>query len=115
VAANNLSWLLAETGGDLNEALNLARIAKRKLPDSARVTDTLGWVYYRQGSFQSAIQTLKESVRLDSKNPVYHFHLGMSYFKAGDKANAKVSLSEALRLSPNFSGADEARSTMAKL
>jgi hypothetical protein len=39
----------------------------------------------------------------------------MSYFNIGNKANAKASLSEALRLGKNFSGADEARATLARL
>ena len=47
VAANNLSWLMAETDGNLDVALQLAQTAKVGLPDSADVDDTLGWIYYK--------------------------------------------------------------------
>src|SRR5438477_3152572 len=46
VAANNLAWLYAEDGGNLDVALQLAQSAKSGLPDSPEVTDTLGWIYY---------------------------------------------------------------------
>ena len=115
VAANNLAWLMGETGGNLEEAISLARLAKQKLPDAPNVSDTLGWTYYRSGAYRSAVEALKESVEKGPKNPVFHYHLGMSYFKMGDKANAKSSLAEALRLNSGFRGADEARGILAKL
>lgn len=115
VAANNLAWILAETGGNLDEALKLAQIAREKMPDSSSVADTLGWVLYKRGAYRSAIDLFRECVRLEPKNPVYHYHLGMTYFKAGDRQGAKDALSEATRLNPNFPGSDEARATLAKV
>jgi Tfp pilus assembly protein PilF len=39
----------------------------------------------------------------------------MSYFKYGDKANARKHLSEALQLRPNFPGVDESLAILQKL
>jgi Tfp pilus assembly protein PilF len=39
----------------------------------------------------------------------------MSYFKYGDRAGAKTHLGEALRLEPNFPGAEEARAVLQRL
>ncbi len=50
VAANNLAWDYAERGQNLDVALNLAQTAKAKLPNTAAVSDTLGWVYYKKGA-----------------------------------------------------------------
>ena len=48
MAANNLAWRYAEDGGNLDVALSLAQTAKRKLPDSPEVSDTLGWIYLKK-------------------------------------------------------------------
>ena len=55
VAANNLAWLTAEQGGNLDVAMQLAQTAKARLPDSPQVDDTLGWVYYKKGLHTLAI------------------------------------------------------------
>jgi tetratricopeptide (TPR) repeat protein len=114
-AANNLAWLIGETGGNLDEALEFARMAKQKKPENLSILDTLGWTYYRRGAYRSAVDTLKECVAKKPDNPTYNFHLGMSYYKAGDKVSAKASLSKALNLDPKFKGAEEARAIIAKL
>jgi tetratricopeptide (TPR) repeat protein len=44
-AANNLAYLYAEGGGNIDEALNLAQIAKQQGPDDPHISDTLGWIY----------------------------------------------------------------------
>lgn len=48
VAANNLAWTYAESGESLDVALQLAQTAQRALPDSAEVSNTLGYVYTRR-------------------------------------------------------------------
>jgi tetratricopeptide (TPR) repeat protein len=115
VAANNMAWILADSGGDIEEALKLAQIAIGKLPDAVHVKDTLGWIYYKKGSYKPAIDLLSECVRSDPKIPTYQYHLGMSYFKNGDRQKAKTSLSEAIKLGGTFPGIDEAKQTLGKL
>jgi Tfp pilus assembly protein PilF len=58
---------------------------------------------------------LKEAIEKIPDNPVVRYHLGMAYFKSGDKGNAKTELKKALELNPKFPGADEAKDTLAKL
>jgi TolA-binding protein len=77
--------------------------------------DTLGWVHYQRGAYPAALEVLKDCVKKAPQSPIYQYHLGMSYLKAGDKANAKASLAEALRLNKSFPGADEARSILAQM
>ena len=43
-AKNNLAYLFADSGQNLDRALDLAQEAKTQLPDNASVADTLGWV-----------------------------------------------------------------------
>jgi tetratricopeptide (TPR) repeat protein len=114
VAANNLAWLTAESGGNLDVALQLARTAKQGLPDQPQVDDTLGWIYYKKELPSLAIPPLQQAAQRTPQNPVYHFHLGLAYMKSGDTAKARASLAQALKLNPNFRGADEARRVMSE-
>jgi len=109
VAANNLAWLHANTDGNLDVALQLAQTATRKLPDSAEVSDTLGWIYYQKNMTDQAIPAFEQSASLVPGNAEFQFHLGLAYLKAGRQQPAKQALARALHLDPNFAGADEAR------
>jgi tetratricopeptide (TPR) repeat protein len=115
VAANNLAYMKAEAGVDLDIALQLAQTAKAVAPQDPDVNDTLGWVYYKKDLANLAIGPLKISVDRVPDNPIYRYHLGMAYVKTGDIRGAREMLQEALRLQPKFDGADQARAALATL
>jgi tetratricopeptide (TPR) repeat protein len=115
VAANNLAYHYVTRGERLDEALNLAQRAKQQLPDRHEVNDTLGWIYYKKNLPTLAIPPLESSVEKDPTNHLYQFHLGLAYAKAGRPDDARRALEQALKLRPDFPGADEARSTLASL
>jgi len=60
-AKNNLAYLLAEAGKDLDRAEQLAREAREQLGGNASVADTLGWVLVKRGETNEAISVLKEA------------------------------------------------------
>jgi tetratricopeptide (TPR) repeat protein len=60
-AKNNLAYLLTESGGDLDRALELAQQAKEELPDDGSAADTLGWVLLKRGVPSAAIGYLQEA------------------------------------------------------
>lgn len=103
-AANNLAWLLTENlKGNLDEALDLALIAKETLPHEAGVADTLAWVYHRRGSSRAALPLLEEAVELEKKgkndrqpNPEILYHLGVVKMNVGDADGAKEALNQAM-------------------
>jgi tetratricopeptide (TPR) repeat protein len=113
VAANNLAWLYAERGGNLDVALNLAQTAAQEAPDRPEINDTLGWVYYKKDLLGQAIAALQRSVEKDPTNPIYRYHLGVAYTKNGDWDKAKQSLERALTLTPNFDGSSDALKLLA--
>jgi Flp pilus assembly protein TadD len=115
VAANNLAYILAERGDNLEYALVLAREAVTISHDDPVVLDTLGWVYLKKGLPAQAIGELSKAVRLSPENPVYHYHLGLAYAEAKDPLRARASLQQALRLNPSFPGAGEARERLRTL
>jgi tetratricopeptide (TPR) repeat protein len=111
-AANNLAWNLAERGGNIDDALTYAQIAKAQMPDSAAVMDTLGRIYYLKGSYLSAIAELQDSLSREPDNAVINYHMGMAQFKNNDKIKAKEFLQKALEIDPDFKGASEARKVL---
>jgi putative PEP-CTERM system TPR-repeat lipoprotein len=115
VAANNLAWIYAETGGNLDVALQLAQTARAALPDSSEISDTLGWVYLKKGLYPLAVKTLRQAVEQTPDNPMFHYHLGLAYARSGEPVRAKTALQTALRLRPDFQGADDAKRTLASL
>jgi tetratricopeptide (TPR) repeat protein len=115
VASNNLAYIYAMRGEKLDIALQLAQGAKSQMPDNPEVNDTLGWVYYLKNLPQLALPPLELSVGKDPGNAVYQFHLGLAYAKAGQPVKAREALEAALKLKPDFEGADLARTTLATL
>jgi tetratricopeptide (TPR) repeat protein len=109
VAANNLAYLMLNHEGNINVALSLAQTARRGLPDLPNSADTLGWAYYQQGVYNAAIDMLQQAVKGDSKNPTYHYHLGLAYQKADNFPLARRELEYALKVDPNYSQADQIR------
>jgi Flp pilus assembly protein TadD len=98
VAANNLAYMHAEAGTDLNVALTLAQKAKANLPDDPNVNDTLGWVLYKQALGARAITHFHEAIAKDPTNATYQYHLGMAYLQLKDRAKARSALEKALAL-----------------
>jgi Tfp pilus assembly protein PilF len=114
-AANNLAWNLTERGGNIDEALTYAQIAKAQMPDSAAVMDTLGWIYLLKASYLNAIAEFQDSLARDPSNPVINYHLGLAYHKNKEQAKAKEYFQKALELDPNFKGAEDARKILEEL
>jgi cellulose synthase operon protein C len=120
LASNNLSYLLVQTGGNLDTALTLAQNARRGMPESPNVADTLGWVYYQKGVYRSAIDLFEESLRLAEKhnqpeNATVHYHLGLAYEKAGETALAKQHLQRALKINSQHPNAADMKALLAQL
>ena len=96
-AMSNLARLYADHGGSLSDALELAQKAKAEQPDDAGVNDTLGWVYYKQGLYRSAVPALEAAVARNPRAAKFQYHLGMAYLAAGQNAQAHTTLQTALQ------------------
>jgi tetratricopeptide (TPR) repeat protein len=99
-AKNNLAYLLAESGNDLDRALTLAQEAKARMPESANASDTLGWVLYKRGVASAAVGYLKEalaSMEIDSPDVgVVRHHLAQAYEANDQQEEAIAALEMAL-------------------
>jgi tetratricopeptide (TPR) repeat protein len=99
-AKNNLAYLLAERGEDLDRALDLAQEARSLLPDNPNAADTLGWVLLKKNIPSAAIGYLKEAEGgLDPEDPalgIVRQHLALAYEADGQEKKAWEVIERAL-------------------
>ncbi|MGN8199926.1 XrtA/PEP-CTERM system TPR-repeat protein PrsT [Salinisphaera sp. RV14] len=105
IALNNLALINAKSHPE--KALGYARKAHDEAPDSAAVTDTLGWMLVSQGQQDSGIALLEAAEKSAGKNsPEIRYHLGVALAARGrpnDRQRAKTLLGQAVAagLSPD--------------
>jgi tetratricopeptide (TPR) repeat protein len=115
IALNNLAYLLAEEGTDLDMALTLAQRARQKAPNDPMIADTLGWIYIKKGLANNAVPIFTE---LTTKYPavaVFHYHLAMAHSQRGDVAQAKRSIEAALKANPQNQELEDIKKLQQKL
>jgi tetratricopeptide (TPR) repeat protein len=115
VVLNNLAFLVAESGGDLDDALTKAQRAKQLLPNLSEISDTLGWIYLKKNLSQNAIEIFKDLVVKQPNHSTYRFHLGMAYSQQGDRTKALDQLREALKYNPQKDERDKIQALILRL
>ena len=63
--ANDLAWLLARSGGNLDQALTQALHATQLDPNSTAIADTLAEVYFRRGDLPKAVEAIQKCIQLE--------------------------------------------------
>jgi tetratricopeptide (TPR) repeat protein len=99
-AMNNLAFLLAQTGDNLDEALKLARQAVSKAPNNPAYQDTLGYVYLKRDQNDEGLDIFSRLNRKYPDDPACAYHTAMAWYQKGDRARAKTLLAHALELNP---------------
>jgi tetratricopeptide (TPR) repeat protein len=97
VVLNNLAHLLSVEGANLEHALQLAQQAATLAPRNAGARDTLGWVQYRLGQNEVAVQQLLEANRLAPETAIVEYHLGKALLAAGQREEARLMLGNAVK------------------
>lgn len=114
-AANNMAYILAEEGRDLNIALGYAQSARKSEPDSPNVADTLGWIYYKMGNYVLAKEQVKFATAKQPDNAVYQYHLGMIYKQMKQIPEAQAALKKAVRNRGDFKEKGQAQSALKEI
>jgi tetratricopeptide (TPR) repeat protein len=115
VAANDVAWVYAVQGKNLDEALSLAIQAKQQAPNLVSINDTLAWIQYKKGNYQLSISLLEDALKANPQSAEFRYHLGMALNGAGDKGRAKAELQKALSLNLKGNEAQDAQQTLASL
>ncbi len=111
-----LALFRADHGGDLDEALRVARDSLETRRDVYGY-DTLGWILYRLGRLDEAREAADAALALGTPDPRLWFHAGMISAALGDEVRAREELRRSLALDPRFDVllAPIARRTLASL
>jgi len=112
-ALNNLAYIYSEKLNNLARATELARKAHDLAPAEPSVADTLGWILYRQGSYQEAAELLQQSAVKRADSGEVQFHLGMANYMMGRMDEARAALQKSVSAPGDFPGKDEAKSRLA--
>lgn len=110
-----LAAILSDDPEELNEALKYALKAEELAPGDPSAADLIGWIYLKQGEVKNALEKLHAALKALPRDPVVQYHLGVAYYKNGELKQAQASLQEALRLSKNFTGAEDARKLLKEI
>jgi tetratricopeptide (TPR) repeat protein len=97
-AANNVAFLYATYGGDLDAALALAQKAHDLAPNLIEASDTLGWIQYKKGWHDRAIPLFEECVKRAPQSATYRYHLGLALLAAGQKEKSRGYLQAAVQM-----------------
>jgi tetratricopeptide (TPR) repeat protein len=62
---NELAWLVANTKGDLDEALRCSQKSLELSPNTAAYLDTLAHVYFAKGDFEQAVKNQTRAAQLE--------------------------------------------------
>ena len=98
-ALNALGYSLADRNLRLDEADDLLLRATRLAPEDPFIMDSLGWLQYRQGKLNEALQTLRRAFQLKG-DPEIAAHLGEVLWQLGQQDEARAVWQNALKRSP---------------
>ena len=98
---NNLAYVMADSGGNLDEALALIQKALQKAPGQPNLIDTLGWIYLKKNWNGSALEILGGLTQKYPENPTFRYHFGMALLQKGDKATARAEFRSGLSKKPS--------------
>ena len=97
-AYNALGYSLADRGVRLDEAHQLVSKALELAPNDPFISDSLGWVEFKRGRLQEAIQILDKAFQ-SKPDPEIAAHLGEVLWVAGQRSRATAIWKQGVALS----------------
>jgi tetratricopeptide (TPR) repeat protein len=99
-ALNALGYYYADKNIELQRAEELLEKAIAMEPTDPAIMDSMGWLRYRQGNFEEAIERLRAAYKL-LPDPEIAAHLSEALWINGDRVEARELLQQALVESPD--------------
>lgn len=107
-AYNYLAFMWADHNLHLDEADEMIRRALQLDPNNAAYIDTLGWLEFRQGKLNEALNDLERAAKnMAHDDPVVLEHIGDTYAKMNKIPQAIEAWQKALALDPKNQGLTE--------
>lgn len=96
-ANNDLGYLWADEGRNLDRAEEMIRKAVAIAPNNSAYLDSLGWVLFKKKRYPEAVEYLKKAVEMEeASDPVLWDHLGDAYLQVDDFAQATAAWEKAI-------------------
>ena len=116
VASNNLAWMYASRGEQLDRALQLAQAAKAEIPDHPEVNDTLGVRVPQEASAVAGHSAAQAGGGEGPWQSVVPLPPGARLRRRpATRRRRALSLERALELKADFDGAEDARKVLETL
>ena len=101
-ACNYVAFMWAEHNLHLDEAEDMIGRALQFDPKNGAYLDTLGWIHYRKGKFEEALdELLRAAQNLTRPDPIVFEHIGDAYAKLNRISPALDFWQKAMALSPD--------------
>jgi tetratricopeptide (TPR) repeat protein len=107
IAMNNLAFLLAERGEDLDHAWGYARRAMELMPEDVDMIDTAGWVQYKRQEMDAALGLFAKAVGKEPGNDGYRQHLLLALAGKTERTAAMEELQGLLVSDSSSAGAEK--------
>lgn len=95
---NSLGYTLADNNIDLPEAQKLLETAVQLNPSSGETLDSLGWLLFRIGKYDEALDKLELAISISPDVGEIAEHLGDAYYRTNRKIEATMEWEKAARL-----------------
>jgi tetratricopeptide (TPR) repeat protein len=116
---NDLAFLLAKRGQDLERARRLAEEARAAMPQTAQIADTLGFVYLKSNLPAPALDQFRAAIELSDSGETewasFHYHLGLALKALDRPEEARLAFEKALASAVEFPEAEDTRRELAAL
>lgn len=98
---NNYAYSLIVKGDKLDKASEMVNIALIAEPDNASYLDTYGWLQYKKGNYEIALEYILKSIEKGVDSAEVFEHLGDVYWELNRKKDAKEAWLRALEIEPD--------------
>lgn len=95
-ALNNLAYHLAASGGNLDEAVQLAKRAAALKRENLYYQDTLGFVTLKSGNAKDAERQFATLIKKSPQDPYFRYHRALALNTLGRRAEAREEFTAAL-------------------
>lgn len=97
---NYLGYSWVEMRRNMDEARAMIEKAVELRPEDGYITDSLGWVLYRMGDYDGAVEWLERAVELEPTEAVINDHYGDALWMVGRRLEAQFQWKRARSLEP---------------
>lgn len=97
-ALNFIGYTYIDNNINLEQAKDMILRAYMHSSRSGAIIDSVGWMYYKLGDYETAIKYLKKANRLLPQEPVISDHLADTYLKLNNKKEAVKIYRETLKI-----------------